>query len=100
MGHFPERNNRFKAQSVVLALGIYFADVNLLDPAAEALQNLRGFAHSGVDLAGMPNVEAEGSVRQALEDSSEIAGRLADRLPFVHVLDAESISESCPALGV
>ncbi|SRR5260370_41556749 len=59
VGYLLERDDGFEAQAIVLALGVDFADVELLDPVAEALQNCPGFTHCRIDLARMADVEAQ-----------------------------------------
>src|SRR5580658_7743362 len=98
MGHFVEGENRFEAQGVVLALGVYFADVELSNSVTEAVKHRRCLAHCGIDLASMADVEAEGGIRHGFEDFSQILCRLPDRLSLVHVLDAKTIAET-PPLG-
>jgi hypothetical protein len=44
----------------------------------------------------MANVEAKRGARQYFKDPSQIRGCLSDRLPFVHVLDAEQCIEPGP----
>lgn len=57
-----------------------------------------GFAHGGIDLAGVADVETEGRIRQIFEDFNQIAGGLSDGLALVHVLDAEMVAQVRPLL--
>ena len=80
------------------ALGVDLADVKLAQASAESLQDGGGFAHGGIDLAGVADVETEGRVRQTFEDFNQIAGGLSDGLALVHVLDAETVAQARPLL--
>lgn len=42
----------------MLALSVHFADVKLFDLVSKTLEDCPGFAHGGIDLAGVADVEA------------------------------------------
>ena len=51
------------------ALRVDLADVKLAQASAESLQDGGGFAHGGIDLASVADIETEGRVRKTFEDS-------------------------------
>ena len=65
--------------------------MNLPKPFSAELQNGRSLTHCGVDLAGVPDIKAQGGVRKEPEDLRKMGNGLAYRLALVHILDTNSV---------
>lgn len=73
--------------------------MNLPKPTSAGLQNGCSLTHCGIDLAGVPDIKAQGGVRKEPEDLRQMGNGLACRLALVHILDTQEVPKVCPFGG-
>lgn len=89
-----------QVQAFVPAAGVNVAHVDLGETVAKIPNKLGSYAHGWVDLTGVPDVKAEGSIGKIAENLGEFLRGAAGGFPFVHVLNTEEATELSPPPGV
>src|SRR4051812_22943673 len=96
MCHILERHNRREGKRVMLAGRVHLTDVNLPKLRSELLEDQVCLGHRRIALARVSYIETERRTGKLREDAVKFPRRPADRLTFVHILNAEQCAELAP----